>query len=142
MTTNRMHRFFIRAVTVVAVGFGLLSIKEGGAVLFGAGAARTAAGNYVPFVLWFNFLAGFAYIVAGAGLWLRRRWAVWLATVIAAATAMLFAAFGAHIYVGGAYEMRTVIAMSARTLVWVTISATAWRWLPRMKATIAVGDSK
>ena len=41
------------------------------------GAARQAAGHYVPFVLWFNFLAGFAYIVAGVGLWMRRRWAAW-----------------------------------------------------------------
>lgn len=131
-----MNRFLISAVSLIAIGFGLLTIKEGGAVLFGDGAARTAAGNYVPFVLWFNFLAGFAYVIAGAGLWLRRRWAVWLALVLAGATAAVFAAFGVHIYSGGAYELRTVIAMSVRTLVWATISVITWRWLPRMKATI------
>jgi hypothetical protein len=36
--------------------------------LFGTEATRAAAGNAVPFVLWFNFLAGFAYILAGLGL--------------------------------------------------------------------------
>lgn len=123
--------FLIRAISLAAVGFGLLTIREGGAILFGGEAARAAAGNYVPFVLWFNFLAGFAYVIAGAGLWLRFRWAVWLAVGIAAATALAFAAFGAHVYAGG--EMRTVIAMSARTLVWVTISAIAWRGLLRVK---------
>ncbi len=33
-------------------------------------AARVAAGNFVPFVVWFNFLAGFVYVAAGVELWL------------------------------------------------------------------------
>ncbi|MDO9189485.1 MAG: hypothetical protein Q7U24_06425 [Sulfurimicrobium sp.] len=121
----------IWSIALLAVGFGLLTIKAGGAILFGDVAARTAAGNYVPFVLWFNFLAGFAYTAAGIGLWLRQRWAVWMAAAIAAATILTFAAFGVHIYSGGAYELRTVIAMSLRTLVWVAIAAIATRALQR-----------
>jgi hypothetical protein len=116
-----------RAVALVAVLFGLVTLREGGMTLSGDEAAVEAAGNYVPFVLWFNFAAGFAYVVAGIGLWLQKHWAVWLAVAIAAATALTFAAFGAHIYSGGAYEKRTVVAMSLRTLVWVTIAAIAWR---------------
>lgn len=116
-------------MAVIAVGFGLLTIKEGGAVLFFDGPARAAAGNYVPFVLWFNFLAGFAYVIAGIGLWVRRRWAVALAVVIAAATALTFVAFGAYVYFGGAWEQRTLMAMSLRTLVWAAIAMVAWRLL-------------
>lgn len=127
MNTNSGNKIWLRLVAVVAVAFGLLTIKEGGTILFGDEAARSAAGNYVPFVLWFNFVAGFAYVIAGAGLWLRQRWAVWLAVAIAAATALTFAAFGAHVAAGGLYEQRTVIAMSLRTLVWVAIAAIAWR---------------
>ncbi len=133
-TFKRQRGFRIWAISLVAVGFGLLTIKEGGTILFGGEAARTAAGNYVPFVLWFNFVAGFAYVVAGAGLWLQQRWAVWLAVAIAAATVLTFAAFGVHVYSGGAYEQRTVIAMSLRSLVWVTIAAIAWRGLLRRLA--------
>ena len=132
MTTSKQQRGFgIWAISLVAVGFGLLTIKEGGTILFGGDAARASAGNYVPFVLWFNFLAGFAYVVAGAGLWLRQRWAVWLAIAIAAATVISFAAFGEYVDSGAAYEQRTVIAMSLRTLVWATIAAIAWRALMR-----------
>ena len=47
----------------------------------------------MPFVVWFNFLAGFAYIAAGVGLWVRRRWAVVLAAALAAGTALLWLAF-------------------------------------------------
>src|SRR5574340_77886 len=134
MAISKQKRgFCIWAISLVAIGFGLLTIKEGGTILFGDAAARTAAGNYVPFVLWFNFLAGFAYVVAGAGLWMMQRWAVWLAAAIAAATAFTFAAFGVHAYSGGAFEPRTVIAMSLRTLVWVTIAAIAWRKLLRVE---------
>ncbi len=131
MTTRTQRSIQIRVISWVAFGFGLLTVKEGGLILFGDETARTAAGNYVPFVLWFNFLAGFAYVIASAGLWMKRRWAAWLAIAIAAATALVFAAFGAHIYGGGDYEMRTVMAMSLRTLVWVAIAAIAWRAVPR-----------
>jgi uncharacterized membrane protein (DUF2068 family) len=135
MKTHTQQRgLLIRAISLVAVGFGLLTIKEGGTILFGGEAAHAAAGNYVPFVLWFNFMAGFAYVVAGIGLWLQQRWAVWLAVAIAAATALTFAAFGVHVYSGGVYERRTVIAMSLRTLVWATIAAIAWHRLVRRPA--------
>jgi hypothetical protein len=134
--------FRIRATSLVAVGFGLLTIREGGAILFGGEAAQASAGNYVPFVLWFNFLAGFAYVIAGVGLWLQRRWAVWLAVAIATATAFAFVAFGAHVLAGGAYEKRTVIAMSLRTLVWVTIAAVSWRHLTRREPAMTASSSK
>ena len=120
---------WIRVISMLAVVFGLMTLKEGGAVLFGSGEARTAAGNYVPFVLWFNFVAGFAYVVAGVGIWLQRRWAAGLALVIAAATALVFAAFGVHVLAGGDYELRTVVAMSLRTLVWAAIALIARRRL-------------
>ncbi len=119
------------AISLIAVGFGLLTIKEGGTILFGDAAARAAAGNYVPFVLWFNFVAGFAYVIAGIGLWRQQRWAAWLAVAIAVATALTFAAFGAHVVSGGAYEQRTLIAMSLRTLVWAAIAVVAYRRLLR-----------
>lgn len=120
--------FGLRIAAAIAVVFGLLTIKEGGAVLFWDEAARIAAGNYVPFVLWFNFLAGFLYVIAGAGLWVRQRWAVWLALSVCVGTAVVFAAFGIHILLGGMFESRTVLAMTVRTAVWAAIFAYGhWR---------------
>lgn len=127
MTTRQPRGLGTWAISLIAVAFGVLTIREGGATLFIDGPARAAAGNYVPFVLWFNFLAGFAYVIAGAGLWMRQRWAAWLALTIVVATALVFLAFGVHVYLGGPYEQRTVIAMSLRTLVWAGIAMVAWR---------------
>ncbi|MEA3290706.1 MAG: hypothetical protein U9Q71_00100 [Pseudomonadota bacterium] len=91
-------------------------------MLFIEGEFRQQAGNYVSFVLWFNFLAGFAYLVAGVGLWKRQRWAAWLAIMIAAASALVYVLLGLHISNGGVYEMRTVIAMGARCAMWAAIA--------------------
>jgi len=117
----------LRIAAAIAVAFGMLTIMEGGTVLFGSEASRVAAGHYVPFVLWFNFLAGFVYVVAGAGLWAHRRWAVWLALSLVVGTVTVFAAFGIHILLGGAFEMRTMAAMTLRSTVWAVIFAYVYR---------------
>ena len=71
---------------LVAVAFGIVTIIVGGKTLFGGPAERAAAGNIVPFVLWFNFIAGFAYVIAGIGLFLWQRWGAQLSALIAIAT--------------------------------------------------------
>lgn len=121
------RRRTITVAGVVALLFGLLTIFAGGRALFGGAEARAAMGDAVPFVLWFNFLAGFAYVAAGAGLVLRRRFAVRLAIAILVATILVMIAFGIHVALGGAYEMRTVWAMSLRALVWGIIAGVAIR---------------
>lgn len=119
--TSRRPLLFLFAASF-AVIFGGLTVYSGGAVLFDDGAAREAAGNYVPFVVWFNFLSGFAYIVAGIGLLLWREFAVKLSMFIFVATALAFAAFGLHILFDGSYEWRTVGAMVLRSAVWLAIA--------------------
>lgn len=104
--------------------FGFLTLKSGGDVLFFSEEARAAAGNYVPFVLWSNFIAGFFYIVTGVGIFIKRKWSINMAVLLAVFTAGVFLAFGLHIVNGGLYESRTVGAMVLRTSVWL-LSATA-----------------
>lgn len=116
-------------VAIVAVAFGILTVNAGGSALFGDAAARAAVGNAVPFVLWFNFVAGFFYILAGVGLYLWRRWAAQLAAIIAVATLGVLIAFGWHVAAGGAYEMRTVGAMLLRSGVWIAIALLSCRAL-------------
>lgn len=116
---------------VVAIVFGLATIRAGGRVLFGVPDAVAAAGNYVPFVLWFTFVAGFFYVVAGVGFWLRRRGSFLLAAAIAAATVVVFAAFAVHVATGGAWEPRTMAAMTLRSVVWIVLAFIAARRIPR-----------
>ncbi|MCC6999396.1 MAG: hypothetical protein IT370_32600 [Deltaproteobacteria bacterium] len=107
------------ALGATAVLFGVATLVEGGHVLFGGAAARAEAGNIVPFVLLFNFVAGFVYVATGLVALLGRWWATWLARALALTTLGVFAAFGVHVLAGGAFEPRTVIAMTLRSTFWV-----------------------
>ena len=125
MISNRKTGLLIAAI--VALVFGALTVFSGGRALFGGADARAAVGDAVPFVLWFNFLAGFAYVVAGIGLLLRHPPAAWLSLGILVATGLVFLAFGVHVLRGGAYEIRTVGAMILRIAFWAAISVVAIR---------------
>ena len=117
----------LKILAVVAVAFGALTIFSGGQALFGGAQAQAAVGNAVGFVLWFNFLAGFVYVVAGIGLWQSRPWAAWAAIGLALVTALIAFALGVHVITGGAYEMRTVGAMVLRLGFWVYVVVMARR---------------
>lgn len=116
-------------VAIMAIVFGVATLFSGGGVLFVDGEGRRAAGHYVSFVVWFNFLAGFFYIVAGAGLLAHKSWAARLAFAIGVATVLLFVAFGLHVAMGGAFERRTVAALALRATVWLATGFAACRAL-------------
>lgn len=128
---------FFRIMAAFALFFGIATLKEGGAVLFFEGEARLAAGHYVPFVIWFNFCAGFLYLLSGIGLLFIRIWGVWLAFFIFISTSLIFLAFGIHILAGGIYEERTVVAMTIRTAIWGVICFTGY-YLSKRNLTNAV----
>jgi len=129
-TNNKITMFIMALITVL---FGIMTIKSGGQVLFGDESYRIAAGDYVAFVLWFNFIAGFTYIVAGIGIAMQKQWSVWLSLLITTSTLLVFAMFGWHIFTGGAYEERTVAAMTLRSTVWTVIFALTYRYIYRIK---------
>jgi hypothetical protein len=136
---NSKKTIAIRIASGVAIVFGLATILSGGKVLFGGSIYQKATGNYVLFVVWFNFLAGFIYLVAGVGIWMRHHWAVWLSLLIAMATIIVFSILGMHIVHGGGYETRTVAAMSLRSIVWIWIFIFAFRKIiPRAKGGLKV----
>ena len=68
--------------------------------------------------------------------------ATWLAALIAAATVLVFAAFGGHVFLGGAWETRTAYAMSLRSLVWLAIAIAAWRAIGFSEASPAPRGNK
>lgn len=120
----------LKWLAIIGIAFGALTIASGARALFGADEARAALGNVVPFVLWFNFLAGFVYVLAGGALFARQSWGSHLALILAVATGVVFIAFGVHAFTGGAYEIRTVMALSLRFLFWLAVTVVAFRSRP------------
>ncbi len=111
-----------KSAAILAMIFGVMTIVSGGSVLFGGESARLQAGDVVPFVLWFNFAAGFFYVIAGLGIWRDTTWAFPLAFAIAAATLVVAAIFTLVALLGTAFEMRTVAALILRFSIWAGIS--------------------
>lgn len=112
---------------MAAVIFGLATIVSGGSVLFGTEDIRARAGAIVPFVLWFNFVAGFAYCIAGIGLLKGRDWSIRLSVLIAIATVLVFVLLLFYAGLGGKYEVRTLAAMTLRSIVWIGIAFVSLR---------------
>lgn len=122
METKLKRSIGIWISSIIAVVFGILTIKSGGSVLFGADIYREAAGNYVPFVVWFNFMAGFLYMITGIVIWMQKKIAFMMAAFIVIATSFVFVIFVIHILKGGDYELRTIMAMTLRTFIWLVIT--------------------
>ena len=108
----------IIAAAMIAIIFGAATVVSGWRALFGG----VDMGAVVPFVLRFNFVAGFAYVLAGFGLWRRAEWARTLSVGITLATAAVFVLFLWHAWSGGAYEVRTMGAMTLRLVIWSAIT--------------------
>ncbi len=125
----------LKAIGLFAIVFGALTVFSGGRALFGGIEAREAVGNAVSFVLWFNFLAGFVYVVAGVGILKTMRWAARTALGLALATSGVTLAFGLHIWLGGAFEARTVGALALRLGFWILVAMMTRTWLARPAAT-------
>lgn len=122
-TTTQNRRPVLRYIlAAVALVFGVATIKAGADVLFFSEQARSAAGNYVPFVLWANFIGGFLYVAAGLLILLNSTQALRLSAFIAVTTVAVLVALVIYITVGGAYETRTLAAMLFRSVIWVAIA--------------------
>ena len=124
----------ITVLAIIAVAFGALTLFSGGRNLFDE-AVIAEAGNTIGFVLWFNFLAGFAYIFAGYLLWKWKLCGVRLSAVIAGATLLVFLAMGIYvIQFDGLYNGKTVGAMVIRSSVWLTIAVLARGYWQKFRA--------
>jgi len=111
-------------------------VVSGSRALFGTQEMRAAVGHAVPFVLWFDFLAGFVYLLAGAALLARRNWAGSASLFVAASTLLVFGAFGVHVLDGGTYELRTIGAMTLRSLFWIVVTVVAFRALKKLRVRV------
>jgi hypothetical protein len=117
MTETPSARLRRLALIVIPVFFGLVTLKEGSANLFG-----TPEIVIVPFVLWYNFVAGAFYVLAGVGFARRAAWAPKLALGIAVGNGLVLLALLVHIGLGRPFAERTPFAMIFRTLLWVALA--------------------
>lgn len=112
----------LRIAALFTFAFGVLTLFSGGAVIFGPDHMRDAAGAYMPMVVWFNFLAGAAYIFASITIWRSHPSAFLFSLCIALATLGITIAFAINALNGAEFEGRTVGALSLRIAIWAIMA--------------------
>ncbi len=94
--------------------FGGVTLFMSSSVLFDWFGIRAKEGNFVPLVVWANFLCGILYLITAFGILRNQTWAkipllISLGILILANIALFI-----HINNGGLYETKTIGAMAFR----------------------------
>lgn len=110
---------------VLLIGFGLLTLFLSSSVIFDWFDIREKEGDYVPFIVWANFISSILYLIAAYGFLKYKKWTT---NILGLSVIILILAYiGLFIYIktGGIYETKTVYAMAFRitvSLVFTVIS--------------------
>ncbi len=115
--------------------FGALTVFMSGSVIFDLFGIRAKEGNFVPFIVWTNFFAGWAYLAAAYGFVARQKWTAKLLGTFVAVLLVAFVALKMHINAGGIFEERTVKAMMFRMTVTTVFAAIAYFTINKKKLT-------
>ena len=108
-------KYTILKITAIALLlFALLTLFLSSSVNFNLFGIRGKEGNYVPLVVWANFISSILYLAAAYGLFKMKKWSVWLLAISVVILVAAFIGLKLHISEGGLYEVKTVNAMIFR----------------------------
>ena len=94
--------------------FGGVTLFMSSSVLFDWFGIRAKEGNYVPGIVWANFVCGILYLIAAYGILKNLTWAKF--PLIISMIILVFAYIGLFIHINndGLYETKTIGAMAFR----------------------------
>lgn len=115
---NKIHKIIYSFMIL----FGALTVFSGGRHLLIWNELQSEGRHFHLWILVFNFIAGFFYILAGISLLKEKNWGPFLVYSIASATAVFYAVFIIIVLNGSPYEKQTLYAMGFRTLFWLSAS--------------------
>ncbi|HLV41982.1 MAG TPA: hypothetical protein VKY37_06875 [Brumimicrobium sp.] len=110
-----MKRIITYASAIILLAFGMLTLLLSTSVIFDLFGIREMEGNYVPLIVWANFIVSLFYLIGAYGFFMEK---VWTTKLLGVGTVLLILAFIyliIHIFSGGIYEDKTVGAMIFRT---------------------------
>ena len=99
---------------IFLVLFGGVTLFMSSSVLFDWFGIRAKEGNYVPGIVWANFVCGILYLIAAYGILKNQTWAKF--PLIISMIILVFAYIGLFIHINndGLYETKTIGAMAFR----------------------------
>lgn len=112
MKKNKILRF---VTLFILTAFALLTLFLSSSVIFDWFGIRAKEGNYVPLVVWANFISSGLYLIAAFGLLKLKKWTVKLLLVSVFILIGALIGLYVHINAGGLYETKTIGALFFRT---------------------------
>ena len=73
-----MKKIILPAIVVALSAFAILTLFLSASVIFNLFNIREKEGNYVPFIVWVNFISSIIYLIASYGLIKLKKWSTWL----------------------------------------------------------------
>jgi hypothetical protein len=127
-----MMKKFVTPLTIfILIAFGLLTLFLSSSVIFDLFEIREKEGNYVPFIVWANFISSILYLVA-AVVWVKRMKVT--STLLGISTVILalgFVGLLIHINAGGLHETKTIGAMVFRTILTLLFTIISYKSLKK-----------
>ncbi|RCV86225.1 hypothetical protein [Billgrantia montanilacus] len=126
MNRSRYFRVCHKALAILAILFGAVTILAGFRVLAGADPGYVVS----PPLLIYNTVMGFTYVGVGAIAWRSLDFGKYGASVIFLLNLIVLAALFIAYVAGSAVAVESLLAMMLRTVVWFVIFVGLW-WLSR-----------
>jgi len=111
---------------ILLIAFGLLTLFLSSSVLFDWFGIRAMEGNYVPLIVYINFISSLLYLVAAYLILKENKRAFTL--LVFSVILLLFGSIALqfHIKNGGLYELKTPKAMLFRTLITMVLAVLSY----------------
>ena len=130
MNRNKILRII---VAIALIAFALVTIFMSSSVLFDWFGIRAKQGNYVPFIVWTNFVAGFLYLISAYGILKSNKWAVKILIFAEVLLILAFIGLSIHIDQGRTFELQTIKAMLFRITVTLAFTVIAYYQLKNLR---------
>jgi uncharacterized membrane protein (DUF2068 family) len=98
----------------ILVLFGAVTLFMSSSVLFDWFGIRAKEGNYVPGIVWANFVCAMLYLISAYGIFKNKTWAKFPLVISLIILILAYLILFIHINNGGLYETKTVGAMAFR----------------------------
>jgi hypothetical protein len=110
------------AIILIILIFGLLTLFMSSSVIFDLFNIRAKEGNYVPFIVWANFVSSLLYLGVVWGFIKRSAWTTHVLAFVTLLLTISFIGLLIYIYQGGIYETKTLYAMVFRILITIAFT--------------------
>ncbi len=129
---------YIKYIAALVIGaFGFLTLYLSTSIIFDLGNMREQQGNYVPFVIWVNFICSFIYIATAYGFLKSKTWVTKIMATSVVLLIFTFIAFQIHVQSGGIYKSDTNGALIFRTSISAIITLIAYYTITKKENTHA-----